>query len=132
MSKIEALQQELRGLDAQIEAASVAEDEGAYVRAMMRRTALPVLIREARMAPFCRQIERMEHELRALEEEAQSVQEAPLPVVPPGQRGHVTPVMLRNAELGDVNDRASRVGRELRAKRGELRRIETESPPPLK
>lgn len=128
MNESEALERELMGVDARIEVAAVEGDAEEYLRLCMRRSALPYLIKMARTAPICREIERMEHELRALDEEAQSVREAPLPVVPPAQRGHVTPATLANTRLASINGRATQVGRELRNKRGELRRIEEEGP----
>ena len=76
---VEAMMEELRALDREIEAAALAGDAEGFVRLQMRRAALPYHIREAKVAPIRREIGRLEDELAALEDEARRAREEPEP-----------------------------------------------------
>lgn len=130
MTKIEQLEAELAGLNALIEAAAVQQDGEEYVRLSMRRSALPYLLREAKVAPIRDDIRRLEEVAANLETERQRIQTEPPPEVPPGRRGHITPVMVKNARLKGVIDQQSSISRELKEKRRELEQIKAEGPRP--
>ena len=131
MTGVEALNEELRGLDREIEAAAVAGDAEGFVRLSMRRAALPSLILAAKASPLRAEVERLERELEELEIEAEKVLESPAPEVPRGRRGHLTPGMVKNARIGEARARQGAVVRQLEARRRRLAEIEQEGAAPL-
>lgn len=121
---VEELQAELHGIDAQLEAAALAEDQRAFVSLSMRKVALPYVIREARARPVREEVQRLEQELAALDDELRRAKDEPAPQVPVGQRGRINPAMAKNSRLANIANRASSIGRQLRLKRRELQRLE--------
>ncbi len=123
---VEVLEAELAGIGAEIEEAAVLEAASEWLRLSQRKDALPALIREAKAAPLRREVERLERELEALDQEMRRARQGPPPPVPEAMRGSVTPAMVRNQRIGGITAQASRAGKELVAAREQLARIESE------
>ena len=116
----EALENELREIDAEIMAAAVNEDAVAFLELSMHRAALPSLIAQEKARPVQLEIERLTEELSDLEAEAKRVESSPAPEVPPHQRHFITQNMMKNRRLQSIGETRLRVGRELKAAEARL------------
>jgi len=118
------LQAELAGIDSAIEDAAEARNQEEFLTLLMRKAALPKLIRDERARPVRERVERLEGQLEDLEAERQRVLAEDFSV-PPERRTDLTETLLRNQKLSGITTRSSsRVGHHLDQARRELTLVE--------
>ncbi len=119
------LKAELSGIGSRIERAAAEDDVVGWMELRMRADALPLLIRDARTAPFREQLARLDAEMDGLVEEREKALWEEPPPAPPGMRGTVTSHMMRQRLLDGINARESQASRERRTVLERIAKIES-------
>lgn len=128
MPSIEALKEEQQRTDTDIERAALAEDVIEHSRLLMRRDALPGLIREEKCKAIEAEIERLEEEQSRLADEQRAIRGAEAPEVPQGKQMHMSAEQLKATRLGEVTRERSQLGHRIKEKKRELEEIERSGP----
>jgi hypothetical protein len=130
-ASFEELAAEWQNVEAAIEAAALEGDEVGFVHALMRRSALPTLMREARLRPYKERVAALDQEMRELDRQVAEVLEGPLPARYDEQTGEMAPEHVREqARQAKADALRSRVSGLLAARGEALRQLrEVENAP---